>query len=152
QHVRLLDLALWVGQAPVVVVDRHRQGALGLLLLDHVLVEHALDLARDRRGQGPVAARRRGDDAVAHPPSAVGAKERAAGGGDEVDGDLGPAADGAACQVASARRHQPLNLRSDRGSTMRSMSPYSSACWGDMNLSRSMSRRSFSRGWPVWRS
>jgi hypothetical protein len=50
----LLGLFL-VAQALVVVVDRHREHALGRLLADHVVVQVVLDL--QRRGQ--VAARSR---------------------------------------------------------------------------------------------
>jgi hypothetical protein len=50
--VVLLGLFL-VAQALVVVVDRHRQHALGRLLADHVVVQVGLDLS----GRGQVAAR-----------------------------------------------------------------------------------------------
>src|SRR5690606_28267640 len=102
------------------------------------------------RGERTVPAGVRGDDALAHAARAVGAQQGAAGGGQELDAALGPPADRAAGRVRAAR-HQPPNLPGARGSTILSMSPYSSACCGDMKRSRSMSARSFSREWPVWR-
>src|SRR5690606_36866806 len=122
----------------------------GVLLLDHVVVEDALDVARHGRGERTVPAGVRGDDALAHAARAVGAQQGAAGGGQELAAALGPPADRAAGRVRAAR-HQPPNLPGARGSTILSMSPYSSACCGDMKRARSMSARSFSREWPVWR-
>src|SRR3954462_1342756 len=73
QDVRLLQLdvrvvALHHLHALVVVVDRYGERALGLLLADHVLVEHAVDLPRlrevldvERRGGGELLV----DDLVA---------------------------------------------------------------------------------------
>jgi hypothetical protein len=107
-----------------VVVDRHRQRALGLVLADHVVVEHVADLARpgqvvevelDRCGQLLV------DDLVAEIDALVADVD--AGAGDQLlDLALALAAEAAEQLLVGVGRacHQCLSIT-------RSMIPYSTA-------------------------
>ncbi len=129
QDVRLGQLHLGVAlaghlHALVVVVDRHRQRALGLFLADHVVVQHVADLARpgqvvevelDRCGQLLV------DDLVAEIDALVADVD--AGAGDQLlDLALALAAEAAEQLLVGVGRacHQCLSIT-------RSMIPYSTA-------------------------
>src|SRR6266511_1020170 len=151
--------------ALVVVVDRDGQGLLGLLLADHVLVQHVLDLRRrrdlgDRLGDLPLLVLRQ--DLVAEGDALVADVDRRPG--DELpDRVLRLAAEGAAevlivghgdlvweTRVRGARRHFffPSSICCKFAITL-SISPYSFASSADMKRSRSMSFSMCSTGFPV---
>src|SRR5207249_8793601 len=138
-----------------VVVDRHGEGLLGLLLPDHVLVQHLLDLGRDRDlsdrlGDLPLLVFRQ--DLVAERDALVADVDRRPG--DELpDRVLRLAAERAAevlivghlvlvweGRPAGASRHFffPSSICWKLAITW-SISPYSLASSADMNRSRSMS-------------
>src|SRR5437867_5915593 len=168
--VRLVELDL--GLAPlvrvdalVVVVDRDGEGLLRLLLADHVLVQHVLDLGRrgdlrDRLGDLALLVLRQ--DLVAEGDALITNVDRRAG-NELPDRVLRLAAEGAAevlivghlalvweSRVTGASRHFfcPSSISWKFAITW-SISPYSLASSADMKRSRSMSFSMCSSGLPV---
>src|SRR5467141_586643 len=168
--VRLVELDL--GLAPlvrvdalVVVVDRDGEGLLRLLLADHVLVQHVLDLGR----RGDLGDRLRDlallvlrQDLVAEGDAFIADVDRRAG-NELPDRVLRLAAEGAAevlivghlalvweSRVTGASRHFffPSSISWKFAITW-SISPYSLASSADMKRSRSMSFSMCSTGLPV---
>src|SRR5712664_1769635 len=168
--VRLVELDLGLAalvrvDALIVVVDRDGEGLLRLLLPDHVLVQHVLDLGRrgnlgDRLGDLALLVLRQ--DLVAEGDAFIADVDRRAG-NELPDRVLRLAAEGAAevlivghlalvweSRVTGASRHFffPSSISWKFAITW-SISPYSLASSADMKRSRSMSFSMCSTGLPV---
>ena len=160
QDVALLELDVAVARrhhvdALVVVVDGHRQRALGLLLPHHVVVQHVVDLARPRQRVG-VEADRGGqllvDDLVAEIDALVADVD--AGTGDQLlDLPLRLAAEAAeellVRLVGLGHREgaRPVPASGSRSPGRRCRTPWPPRSL--MKKSRSVSLATFSRSWPV---